>query len=93
MSIHGVSFVNGTTPEMTDNTKLRLSTRFGSKRIETLDGLGTAKCDQQNGAAMSFYPYGEDHGIVQPNGSLKFASYVRESVTGLDLRRAAVLCQ
>jgi RHS repeat-associated protein len=33
---------------------------------------------------MSFYPYGEDRGTVQPNDSLKFATYTRDSATGLD---------
>ena len=75
---------NGTTPVMTDNTSVKLSTFFGSKRIGTYDRLGTAKFDQQNGGAMSFFPYGEDRGTVQPNDSLKFATYTRDSATGLD---------
>ncbi len=69
---------------MTDNTNVKLSTFFGGKRIGTYDRLGTAKYDQQNGGAMSFYPYGEDRGTVQPNDSLKFATYTRDSATGLD---------
>ena len=79
-----LAFLNGTTPEMTDSANVKLSTFFGSKRIGTYDRLGTAKFDQQNGGAMSFYPYGEDRGTVQPNDSLKFATYTRDSAIGLD---------
>jgi hypothetical protein len=41
------------TPLMTDNTNIKLSQFFGGKRIGTYDRLGTAKYDQQNGAAVS----------------------------------------
>jgi len=78
-----LAFLNGTTPEMTDNTNVKLSTFFGSKRIGTYDRLGTAKYNA-NGQPQSFYPYGEDRGTVQPNDSLKFATYTRDSATGLD---------
>jgi RHS repeat-associated protein len=74
---------NGTTPVMTDNTNVKLSTFFGSKRIGAYDRLGTAKYNA-NGQPQSFYPYGEDRGTVQPNDSLKFATYTRDSATGLD---------
>lgn len=73
---------NNTTPVMTDNSNVKLSTFFGSKRIGAYDRLGSAKYDEQNGGAMSFYPYGE--GTVQPTDSLKFATYTRDSATGLD---------
>ena len=59
------------------------ATFFGSKRIGTYDRLGTAKYNP-NGQPQSFYPYGEDRGTVQPNDSLKFATYTRDSATGLD---------
>jgi RHS repeat-associated protein len=72
----------GNTPEMTNSTVL-LATFFGSKRIGTLDRLGTAKYNP-NGQAQSFYPYGEDRGTVEPNDSLKFATYTRDAATGLD---------
>ena len=35
-------------------------------------------------SAQSFYPYGEDRGTVEPNDSLKFATYTRDAATGLD---------
>jgi RHS repeat-associated protein len=76
--------VNNVTPVMTDNSNVKLSTFFGRKRLGTFDRLGTAKYDQQNSLTMSFYPYGEDRGTVQPNDSLKFATYTRDSATGLD---------
>jgi RHS repeat-associated protein len=69
-------------PEMTNSTVL-LATFFGRKRIGTFDRLGSAKYNQ-DGAAQSFYPYGEDRGTVQPNDSLKFATYTRDAATGLD---------
>ena len=70
------------TPEMTNSTVL-LATFFGRKRIGTFDRLGSAKYNQNN-AAQSFYPYGEDRGTMQPNDSLKFATYTRDTATGLD---------
>ncbi len=69
-------------PEMTNSVVL-LATFFGSKRIGTFDRLGSAKYNQNN-AAQSFYPYGEDRGTVEPNDSLKFATYTRDAATGLD---------
>jgi RHS repeat-associated protein len=70
-------------PEMTNSAAL-LATFFGSKRVGTYDRLGSAKYNQQSNAAQSFYPYGEDRGTVQPNDELKFATYTRDSATGLD---------
>jgi RHS repeat-associated protein len=67
---------------MTNSTVL-LATFFGRKRIGTFDRLGSAKYNQNN-AAQSFYPYGEDRGTMQPNDSLKFATYTRDAATGLD---------
>jgi RHS repeat-associated protein len=76
--------INNVTPLMTDNNNIKLSQFFGHKRIGTYDRLGTAKYNQQNGAAQAFYPYGEDRGTVEPNDSLKFATYTRDAATGLD---------
>src|ERR1019366_6959269 len=70
------------TPEMTNSTVL-LATFFGRKRIGTFDRLGSAKYNQNN-AAQSFYPYGEDRGTMEPNDWLKFATYTRDAATGLD---------
>jgi RHS repeat-associated protein len=78
-----LAFINNTTPVMTDNSNVKLSTFFGSKRIGAYDRLGTAKYNA-NGQPQSFYPYGEDRGTIQPNDSLKFATYTRDSATGLD---------
>jgi RHS repeat-associated protein len=71
------------TPEMTNSTVL-LATFFGHKRVGTYDRLGSAKYNQSNNAAQSFYPYGEDRGTVEPNDALKFATYTRDAATGLD---------
>jgi RHS repeat-associated protein len=79
-----LALINGVAPEMTDNGNIKLAVFFGSKRLGTFDRLGTAKYDQQNGVAISLYPYGEDRGTIQPNDSLKFATYTRDTATGLD---------
>ena len=71
------------TPEMTNSTVL-LATFFGHKRVGVFDRLGSAKYNQSNNAAQSFYPYGEDRGTVEPNDELKFATYTRDAATGLD---------
>jgi RHS repeat-associated protein len=73
----------GNTPEMTNSTVL-LATFFVHKRIGVFDRLGSAKYNQQNNQAQSFYPYGEDRGTVEPNDALKFATYTRDAATGLD---------
>ena len=70
-------------PEMTNST-VQLATFFGHKRIGTFDRLGSAKYNQQNNQAQSFYPYGEDRGTAEPNDALKFATYTRDAATGLD---------
>jgi RHS repeat-associated protein len=71
------------TPEMTNSTVL-LATFFGHKRVGVYDRLGSAKYNQSNNQAQSFYPYGEDRGTVEPNDALKFATYTRDAATGLD---------
>ncbi len=70
-------------PEMTNSTVL-LATFFGHKRVGVYDRLGSAKYNQSNNQAQSFYPYGEDRGTVEPNDELKFATYTRDAATGLD---------
>ena len=69
--------------EMTNSTVL-LATFFGHKRVGTYDRLGSAKYNQSNNMAQSFYPYGEDRGTVEPNDELKFATYTRDAASGLD---------
>ena len=70
-------------PEMTNSTVL-LATFFGHKRVGVFDRLGSAKYNQSNNMAQSFYPYGEDRGTAEPNDALKFATYTRDAATGLD---------
>jgi RHS repeat-associated protein len=69
--------------EILDFNNPVLAVFFGSKRVGVYDRLGTAKYNQ-NGAMMSFYPYGEERGTVTANDSLKFATYTRDTATGLD---------
>jgi RHS repeat-associated protein len=71
------------TPEMTNSTVL-LAQFFGHKRVGVFDRFGSAKYNQSNNAAQSFYPYGEDRGTVEPNDELKFATYTRDAASGLD---------
>ncbi len=75
--------LNGNIPQMWDNTGIKLATFFGGKRLGTYDRLGSAKFNA-NGQQQSFYPYGEDRGTIEPNDSLKFATYTRDTATGLD---------
>ena len=77
-----VSMINNL-PAMTNSTVL-LATFFGHKRVGVFDRLGSAKYNQSNNAAQSFYPYGEDRGTVEPNDELKFATYTRDAASGLD---------
>jgi RHS repeat-associated protein len=69
--------------EMTNSTVL-LAQFFGRKRVGVFDRLGSAKYNQSNNQAQSFYPYGEDRGTVEPNDELKFATYTRDAASGLD---------
>src|SRR5712692_243036 len=74
--------------QLTDsNTDLAVF--FGGKRLLAggaafiQDRLGSSR-RTQGGADMSFYPYGEDKGTTQPNDQLKFATYTRDTASGLD---------
>jgi RHS repeat-associated protein len=52
---------------------------FGSRRLAPMDRVGSTASPSE-----SFYPYGEDKGTPQANDSWKFATYWRDSATGLD---------
>ena len=43
-------------------------------------------------ATSSFYPYGEDKGTPAPNDQTKFATYTRDSATGLDYAMNRYYC-
>jgi len=62
------------------NTIVQLSTTV-------LDRLGSVRNAGSNGTSSSFYPYGEDKGTAAPNDQTKFATYTRDSATGLDYAR------
>jgi hypothetical protein len=67
---------------------------FGSKEIAyassstgvTSSNLGPFIADRlgSSHAGVSLYPYGEDKGTPGPNDEVKFATYTRDSATGLD---------
>ena len=61
---------------------LTQDTYFGGKRLAPLDRLGSATKIGYTG--VSFYPYGEDKGTPGANDNWKFATYLRDSATGLD---------
>src|SRR5271165_1499509 len=50
----------------------------------TLDRVGSVRNAGSNGTGSGFYPYGEDKGTAAPNDQTKFATYTRDSATGLD---------
>ena len=55
---------------------------FRGKLIQ--GGSGTTQTDLR-GSVGSYFPYGEDKGSSNPaNDSLKFATYTRDAVSGLD---------
>ncbi len=59
-----------------------LDTYFGGRRLAPMDRLASAA--KVGNQSVSFYPYGEDKGTAGANDSWKFATYWRDSATGLD---------
>jgi len=61
------------------------ASQYGQTQVSltwtTLDRVGSVR---NAGGASSFYPYGEDKGTAAPNDQTKFATYTRDSATGLD---------
>ena len=60
-----------------------LAVYFGGKRVAV---NGTAFIQDRLGSNTQgkYYPYGEDRGTPPPNDQVKFATYTRDSATGLD---------
>ena len=61
---------------------------FGSKLLETTDRLGSVRVTQDTTwpyawEEPSYYPYGEEDNNPQPDGTIKFATYLRDG-PGLD---------
>jgi len=54
---------------------------FGSKRIWS---NGQVFTPERLGSKGKYFPYGEDRGTPLPNDQVKFATYTRDSATGLD---------
>src|SRR5581483_1362567 len=66
-------------------------TYFNGRKLALLDRLGSVRGVMKPGqggmltmSPMSFYPYGEDKGTPEPNDQYKFATYLRDSGSGLD---------
>jgi len=58
-----------------------LAQYFGGKRVDIFqDRLGSRRAGSQE----RYYPYGEDGTNPLPNDQVKFATYTRDSATGLD---------
>ena len=58
-----------------------LAQYFGRKRVDIFqDRLGSRRAGSQG----RYYPYGEDGTNPMPNDQVKFATYTRDSATGLD---------
>ena len=57
-------------------------TYFGGRRLAPMDRLSSATT--VGSQSVSFYPYGQDKGTAGANDSWKFATYWRDSATGLD---------
>jgi RHS repeat-associated protein len=67
------------------NSVTNLAIFFRSKRIGiTTSGTTSAFIQNRLGSQGSYYPYGEDRGTPLPNDQMKFATYTRDSATGLD---------
>jgi RHS repeat-associated protein len=56
---------------------------FGSKRV-AVNGVAFGQDRLGSNAAGKFFPYGEDRGTPISNDQVKYATYTRDSATGLD---------
>ena len=56
---------------------------FGGKRV-AVNGVAFGQDRLGSNAAGKFFPYGEDRGTPIANDQVKFATYTRDSATGLD---------
>jgi RHS repeat-associated protein len=70
---------SGSTVYLTDNNT-NLAVFFGGKRVAV---NGTAFVQDRLGSQGKYYPYGEDRNALA-NDQVKFATYTRDSATGLD---------
>ena len=75
LGTYRVSVMGNSTPFLSAYV-VASDTYFGSRRLAPMDRLGST-----NG---KFYPYGEDKAGNPGNDTWKFATYFRDSVTGLD---------
>ena len=68
------------------NTASNLGVYFGGKRVGTIDQTGAmlSFVTDRLGSHGSYYPYGEEKTTPLPNDEVKFATYTRDSATGLD---------
>ena len=59
---------------------------FGRRRLAPMDRIGSAADvgTYPGQQSISFFPYGQDKGMAGANDNWKFATYWRDSATGLD---------
>ncbi len=74
-------YLNTTSPVYLSCTNTNLAVFFGGKRVAV---NGVAFVQDRLGSQGKYFPYGEDRGTPLPNDQVKFATYTRDSATGLD---------
>ncbi|MBV8819022.1 MAG: RHS repeat-associated core domain-containing protein [Acidobacteriaceae bacterium] len=79
LGAYGVTLVFNLNPPILQSGVVGVDTYFGKKRLGVHDRVGSTNAD-----SGGFFPYGEDKGTVASNDSWKFATYWRDSVSGLD---------
>jgi RHS repeat-associated protein len=84
LGTYPVGLAGGSPPVLTDNSPT-LAVFFGAKRVGIVANGGTSRFVQDRlGSQGKYYPYGEDKGTPLANDQVKFATYTRDSATGLD---------
>ena len=73
--------INGTSAPQLADPPASVAVFFGGKRVAV---NGTAFVPDRLGSNGKYFPYGEDRGTPLPNDQVKFATYTRDSATGLD---------
>jgi RHS repeat-associated protein len=76
------AYENGTYTAVLDVVPTSNDEYFGSRRLATLDRLGSA--GRQGIWEGTYYPWGEAKGSSNPKDTWNYATYWQDSVTGLD---------
>jgi RHS repeat-associated protein len=74
---------NTSSPVYFSSTNTNLSVYFGGKRV-AVNGVAFAQDRLGSNTQGRYFPYGEDRGTPIANDQVKFATYTRDSATGLD---------